>query len=316
MISAPTGLLATGGELMISLDWDNNGESDLDGYNVYRSLTSGDDYTKLNGAALSNSSYSDDTVIGGQIYYYVVTAVDTSSNESGYSDEESATIPDTGMGTVLCEWWTGISGTAVSDLTGDADYPDSPSGTEQLISLEGPIDWDSNYGTRIRGYLHPPTTGDYTFWIAGDDNCEFWLSTDGTPDNAALVAEVTSWTDSREWNKYSSQESTAIPLTAGQKYYIEVLHKEGTGGDNIAVAWSGPGMTQQVISGTYLSRWLSGLYGDFTGEGDVNLEDLSAFFVLWLEDGCVETARMDLDGNCVVDLYEFSQMAQNWMQGP
>ena len=67
---------------------------------------------------------------------------------------------------------------------------------------------------------------------------------------------------------------------------------------------------------TYLSRWLSGLYGDFTGEGDVNLEDLSAFLVLWLEDGCVETARMDLDGNCVVDLYEFSQMAQNWMQGP
>ena len=31
-------------------------------------------------------------------------------------------------------------------------------------------------------------------------------------------------------------------------YYIEALHKEGAGGDNLAVAWQGPGISQQVIS--------------------------------------------------------------------
>ncbi len=311
--AAPTGLSVTGGELIVSLNWNDNGEGDLDGYNVYRSVTSGSGYIKLNGAALSNSLYSDDTVIGGQTYYYVVTALDTSSNESGYSDEESATIPDTGMGTVLREWWTGISGTAVSDLTSNVNYPDNPSGAEQLIRLEGPIDWDSNYGTRIRGYLHPPASGDYTFWIAGDDNCRLWLSTNGTAENAALIAEVTSWTDSRQWDKYTEQESASITLTAGQKYYIEVLHKEGTGGDNIAVAWSGPGISQAVIGGRYLSPWLTGLYGDVTGNGTVDMNDLLDFFTLWLEDDCALTSGMDLEGNCVIDLYEFSQFAENWM---
>lgn len=66
------------------------------------------------------------------------------------------------------------------------------------------------------------------------------------------------WTNSREWNKYSTQQSTTINLVAGQKYYIEVLHKEATGGDNIAVAWQGPGISQQVIAGTYLSPFIPG----------------------------------------------------------
>ena len=59
-------------------------------------------------------------------------------------------------------------------------------------------------------------------------------------------------------DKYSTQQSVTINLVAGQKYYIEVLHKEAGGGDNIAVAWQGPGITQQVIAGTYLSPFVPG----------------------------------------------------------
>ena len=32
----------------------------------------------------------------------------------------------------------------------------------------------------------------------------------------------------------------AIPLVAGQQYYLEALMKEQTGGDNLAVAWQKP----------------------------------------------------------------------------
>ena len=39
-----------------------------------------------------------------------------------------------------------------------------------------------------------------------------------------------------------TQRSAGINLTAGQKYYIEVLHKEATGGDHFAVSWQGPGI--------------------------------------------------------------------------
>jgi hypothetical protein len=204
----------------------------------------------------------------------------------------------------------------VADLLASADYPDDPSGSDRITSLEGPLDWNDNYGTRIRGYLHPPATGDYTFWIAGDDNSELWLSTDGNPANISMIAEVSGYTGSHEWTKYTSQTSLPVALTAGQKYYIEVLHKEGAGGDNIAVAWDGPGITQQVIDGAYLSRWFIGLYGEFTGDGIVNIEDFVSFAALWLNSDCEQTAGMDLDGNCVIDMYEFSNMAQNWDGSP
>ena len=40
------------------------------------------------------------------------------------------------------------------------------------------------------GYVTPPTTGYYTFWIASDDNSELWLSTDANPANKVRIAYV------------------------------------------------------------------------------------------------------------------------------
>lgn len=56
------------------------------------------------------------------------------------------------------------------------------------------------------------------------------------------------------------------------------------------------------------------LYGDITGNGIVNFEDLPGFFVLWLEDNCVATAGLDLNGDCIINFYEFSVLAQNWLE--
>jgi aqualysin 1 len=89
--AAPTALSATAGDAQVSLDWANNGESDLAGYNVYRSTTSGSGYAKLNGALVTSSAYLDSTASNGTTYYYVVTAVDASTLESGASNEDSAT---------------------------------------------------------------------------------------------------------------------------------------------------------------------------------------------------------------------------------
>ncbi len=92
--AAPTGLAATAGNGIVTLDWDDNNEVDLAGYNVYRSTTSGSGYSKLNGSTLvSDSNYIDNSATNGIPYYYVVTAVDDANNESGYSNEASAT-PD------------------------------------------------------------------------------------------------------------------------------------------------------------------------------------------------------------------------------
>jgi endoglucanase len=161
-----------------------------------------------------------------------------------------------GSGTILREFWNNVSGTTVSSLTSSASYPNSPTGSEQLTSLEGPSNVTENYGSRIRGYIHPTISGTYTFWLASDDNGDLLLSTNDNPANARRIAFVDSWTNSREWSKSPSQKSAAINLIAGQKYYIEVLHKEASGGDNVAVAWQGPGIAQAVIAGNFLSPFV------------------------------------------------------------
>ena len=89
--AAPTGLVATAGDLQISLNWDDNTEPDLAGYNVYRSTATGGQYTKVNGALVTVSDYSDTGLISGVTYYYVVRAENTSTQESGNSNEASAT---------------------------------------------------------------------------------------------------------------------------------------------------------------------------------------------------------------------------------
>jgi len=63
------------------------------GYNVYRATISGGPYTLLNSSLVPMTQYSDANVQSGQTYYYVVTAVDSSNNESIHSNQVSATIP-------------------------------------------------------------------------------------------------------------------------------------------------------------------------------------------------------------------------------
>ena len=156
------------------------------------------------------------------------------------------------VGAITREVWTNIGGSTVADLTNYGLYPNQPDIREEITSFEGPVDWADNYGTRIHGFLTPTITGDYTFWIASDNTSELWLAYPFLPKK---IAEVPGSTNSREWNKYTQQKSVSMTLTAGKAYYIKALHKEGTVGDNIAVAWQGPGITQQVISGRYLTPY-------------------------------------------------------------
>ncbi|NJM16952.1 MAG: cellulase family glycosylhydrolase [Bacteroidales bacterium] len=168
-----------------------------------------------------------------------------------------ATTGCTASGSILMERYNGISGTAVSNLTSNSNYPDNPSSTANLTQFEIPTNAADNYGARVRGYICAPATGNYTFWIAGDDNVELWLSTDNAPANKVKIASHTGWTSVRQWNKYTSQKSAAKYLTAGNSYYVEALLKEGAGGDNLAVGWAKPGEStsapSQVIPGSVLS---------------------------------------------------------------
>jgi len=159
-------------------------------------------------------------------------------------------------GSILREVWQGIGGSAVRDLTSSPNYPDNPTSTNYLSSFEAPTGAADNYGQRVHGYLVPPVTGYYTFWIASDDNGELWLSTDDLVGNKRLIASVTGWTAAREWTKEPNQRSTTIWLEQGRYYYVAALMKEGGGGDNLAVRWLRPdAIDEGPIPGTYLQPW-------------------------------------------------------------
>ena len=136
-------------------------------------------------------------------------------------------------------------------------YPFHPTGRDIESSFEAPMNWGEYHLTRMRGWLHPPVTGEYTFWIASDNSSELWLSRDAHPSRGKKIASIArfAWTLSREWSRYPSQRSEPILLKAGETYYIEALAEQTTGGENLAVAWQGPSLNQSVIAASYLTPW-------------------------------------------------------------
>ena len=82
-----------GQPLSVQLEWDANPEPDIDGYNVYRSVQSGYAYVRLNAVLVTTTAYTDTTIVAGQTYYYVCTAVNASDLESGFSNEVPYTAP-------------------------------------------------------------------------------------------------------------------------------------------------------------------------------------------------------------------------------
>ena len=76
----------------VSLNW-NPSTSQVNGYNVYRGSTAGGPYAKLNSTVDPNTAYSDGTVASAHTYYYVTTAVNSSGQESTYSNQVQVSVP-------------------------------------------------------------------------------------------------------------------------------------------------------------------------------------------------------------------------------
>jgi len=176
------------------------------------------------------------------------------------SDVESlpptASLPEASEpGKVDLRYYDNIPGRAITDLLESPKYPGVPDEIIEITSLEVTENRGDNYGALARGYIVPPTSGEYTFFISGDDETQLWLSSDRNPNNSSLVATVTGWTGRKQYAKYSSQTSPIQFLTAGSHYYFEVRLKEASGADHFSVAWQGPGISQQVIAGNYLYSW-------------------------------------------------------------
>jgi unsaturated rhamnogalacturonyl hydrolase len=202
--------------------------------------------------------------------------ITATTQDGGFTASCAVTVTQgcTATGYITFQRWDNITGTAVSNLTSNVNYPNSPTSTTTRTLFEIPSNAANNYGCRVSGYICAPLTGGYTFWIAGDDNVELWLSTNSTEASKVKIAYHTGYTNSRQWTKFTTQKSAVINLVQGVTYYVEALMKEGTGSDNLAVGWLKPGQTgtspSEVIPGSVLSPRGSAPSMPLSDEGFVN----------------------------------------------
>jgi hypothetical protein len=228
-------------------------------------------------------------------------------DHDGYSNYEEylyGTDPNVRSGipgSLTLETWNGLAFTHIQNLTLSPRFLGAPDRSEFIDTAETPRDRADDYGTRMSGYVIAPVTGYYDFYVAGDDNCELWLSTGPSQFAKQLIASVPDWTEPRQWTKFASQKSVAKYLVAGQKYYVEVLHKEGVYGDHLAIGWSKPGTsTIEVIGSEHLE---SRAFDEQDPDGD-NMP--STWEIAHGLNPAVHDAGLDADADGVANGLEFS----------
>ncbi len=154
------------------------------------------------------------------------------------------------------EWWYTNDTAQANNLaaleSGSLGLPGltvaAPQVEARAINNTGP-----NYDNgRISCWVTPPTSGPYTFYVCSDDQSDLFLSTDATVGNKQMIATETAWSNPLSWvssagsstlsqkcsdgfiptGGTTAQYPNGIRLSAGQKYYLELDHYNGTGGDN------------------------------------------------------------------------------------
>jgi hypothetical protein len=212
----PEELWAAAENITASLDWADNNESDLGGYNIYRSTSSGSSYVKLNDSILTSSNYTDNTVSNSIMYYYVVTAVDTNDNESDYSVEACA-VPDINNSVTLQE-----RGTGFCSVDGIVDTEEHSGYTGY-----GYLDTENSSGNGINWRINIVDANTYTFK---------WRYANGSSDRPAKllinsIEEVSSinFPGTGAWENWS-EVSVQVTLTTG----IKDVRLEATGSSGCA----------------------------------------------------------------------------------
>ena len=206
-ITIPKGLSAFAGYDTVQLKWNKNSESDLLGYNIYRSTNniSFDMIDNVYGFP-ADTFYIDTSIVNKGYYWYKITAVDTNKNESKYSNTVNARpgdfttpiieiiTPDSGFSIPEHEPLT-VSWTATDNIAMDSVhiiYTKQPGG---YLYFMGKVPADSSQFTfdvpagitdQAAIYLHG--------WDkAGNDtlvNSPYFSVTDNTPPDSVVITNL------------------------------------------------------------------------------------------------------------------------------
>ena len=243
----PTGLKAsTIGAQRVVLTW--TASTDNSGRVAYE--------IEQNGTVLSSTYVANTVDLRGLTptnnYSFRVRSTDVSGNKSDWTTalavKTVAMVQDNVFASIKIYGTTAetIGGTAVDALAGDPRYPDAPN---RIVAINGMTfgepgfgdTFGDNIGFRIAGTITVPETGQYNFFIRSDDASELYLNTKGAAIpmygmDTPIAAETGCCEAFKEQTSPATDQpfettTTPIQLTAGQKYGVLFLVKEGGGGD-------------------------------------------------------------------------------------
>ncbi len=156
-------------------------------------------------------------------------------------------------GNIYCERWMNQS-----NWNYPVKWPSSSCNEHAYLSalefIPSGLHYNKNYTSHVKGWITAPETGWYQFNVSGDDNVDFYLSSDNDKSHNNKICSVSGYTGWHEYNKYSCQTSKGIWLTTGQKYYCELAHQQYGGSDFFSVCWKKPSNgSWNVIPGNSLT---------------------------------------------------------------
>jgi FecR protein len=183
------------------------------------------------------------------------------------ADYELASLPFTGN--VLREWWSGVKGKNKMSLPNDPRFPYRPNGHDLVPDFEVKVAETNQFGMRVCGYIHPPVTGGYRFWLESPPTdfkavgyAALLMSPTENPADAVEIAQTggSGMMFGGTISPYISGDSTTkapppIPLVAGRRYYFEARMVVEHGAGNLSVFWQPSGQDREVLSSKYLSPW-------------------------------------------------------------
>lgn len=182
----------------------------------------------------------------GELYTLTINGVqDTASTPNTIAADTRKTVSAWVIvqGFLKFSYWGGLSTSDYNmdnTLLADPRYPASPDAVYYTSSFSSrpvfPDDSHEGYGAVISGWVTPPESGDYRFFLSSDDLSRLFVSSDDSPANLTQVAELTTCCTGFTEPEVS-MTSWPITLTAGKKYYVEAIYTEGGGGDYCFVAW-------------------------------------------------------------------------------
>lgn len=147
----------------------------------------------------------------------------------------------------------GVPNSTLANFLADPRYPRRPEMVDFVTTGEVPVEGVRQFynaffssGQRLVGWIVPPVTGDYLFWVEAGREGELLVSTDDSPEHLRPVARTAQGQISRYvWQNAGSLG--AIRLEAGKRYFVEARHKFFGSDEHFAFSWSLLGRNNFVI---------------------------------------------------------------------